>query len=136
MSTPLHFVLNGIDMYPPPLAQMSIRRQKIETVSGVPLFAPVGSCNFTADPGTVVWDKFNVRFASSSKSGWASRAEAQAMWGWYVNNDTIVVSTNLTITELVDHNMMFNYSLSSPITLVRAVPDGTWWKYDISLRSV
>jgi len=135
MANPVHFVLNGVDLPPPPRAELQPIRTVVLTVGGQELFAKRLSCHFTDDPSLVSWDKFAARFVSSANSGWVDRAFAQQLWNWYLNKSTISVSTNTTIVELNNHDMLFNYGISSPLSLVKAVPDGSYWKYDISLVS-
>lgn len=136
MANAVTFIVNGNDLYPPPTAELSLIRNVVASPDGNTYFSDPGSCNYTTDPSTLTGGKYKARFASGNNSGWVTMAMAQQLWSWYENGSGLVITTNTTMPALTSHSMKFDYSISKPLTLVRAVPDGSWWRYDMNLVSV
>lgn len=136
MANAVNFIINGNDLAPPPTAEISLVRNVVASVDGNTYFSDPNNCNFTTDPSTLTGGKYKARFTSGRNSGWITSAMAQQLWTWYEDGAVLTVTTNTTMPALSSHNMKFDYSVSKPLTLVRAVPDGSWWRYDMNLVSV
>lgn len=136
MANQVNFVINGNDLVPPPTSELVLLRNTVASADGDMYFSDIGDCSFTTDPSTLTGGKYKARFTSGRNSGWITDTMAQQLWDWFEDGAVLAVTTNITVPALSSHNMKFDYSVSKPLTLVRAVPDGSWWRYDMNLVSV